>query len=61
MEQFSEQNNVRYINGYAIMDEIGIDCNTDFSDDAHLNRSGAKKYADYLGRIIVENYDFPCI
>ena len=39
------------------MDEMEINCKTDFSDSAHLNDSGARKVADYIGNYIVTNYD----
>lgn len=36
---------------------MGIDGNTDFIDPDHLNDSGAKKVANYLGKFISDNYD----
>lgn len=36
--------------------EIGMDFDNDFADHAHLNAQGAKKYASYLGRWIMEHY-----
>lgn len=55
--KYAAENGCAYFNLFEKMDEIGIDPDTDFSDTAHLNRSGATKVADYLGAYIAENYD----
>lgn len=57
MEKYAEDHGCAYINLFEKMDEIGIDCSTDFCDKNHMTNSGAMKVADYLGRYIVENYD----
>ncbi|MDD6072598.1 MAG: hypothetical protein PUC12_17575 [Clostridiales bacterium] len=57
MEQYAEKNGCEYFNLFEKMDEVGIDCNTDFCDKGHLNNNGAVKVADYLGAYIVQNYD----
>lgn len=57
MEKYAEDHGCAYINLFAKMDEMGIDCSTDFCDKNHMTISGATKVADYLGKYIVENYD----
>ena len=42
---------------YKIAAEVGIDENADYCDNEHLNKYGAYKVADYLGKYILENYN----
>ena len=42
---------------FELMDEVGLDGATDFSDDGHLNTSGGTKVANYLGKYLVDHYD----
>ena len=44
--------NVVYINFFEKVEELGLDCNTDFQDKGHLNTSGAKKIANYIGKCL---------
>lgn len=57
MTQYAEENGCIYFNLFEQMDEVGLDCDTDFFDAGHLNDSGSKKVADYLGEYIVNHYD----
>lgn len=57
MGRYAAENGCQYFNLFEMMDEIGIDCNTDFRDKGHLNNSGAVKVADFLGEYIVNNYN----
>lgn len=57
MKNYAEKNGCVYLDLFEKMNEVGIDSNTDFQDDTHLNDSGAKKVADYLGAYIVGNCD----
>lgn len=57
MEEYAKANGCRYLNMFEYVDEIGINCMTDFMDEGHLNDSGAKKASDFLGQYIVDNYD----
>lgn len=57
MKSYAAENECVYINFYEKIEEIGIDGQTDFSDEGHLNENGATKLADYLGRFIVANYE----
>ena len=53
----AEEYGVRYIN-FLDMDvvDLGTDC---YDATSHLNSSGAKKVADYLGRYLTEQYRVP--
>ncbi len=55
--QLAQENDCDYIDFFELVDEIGMDGNTDFSDKGHLNTSGATKIANYLGRYIKEHYE----
>lgn len=57
MRAYAEENGCVYLNLFEKAEEMGIDAGTDFSDWAHLNGSGARKTADYLGAYIAERYD----
>lgn len=57
LKEYAKENDFVYFNMFEMMEEIGIDCNTDFSDTEHLNESGAKKVANFLGTFIKNNYD----
>ena len=53
MDEYSEKYDLRYINFYEHLDEILIDYETDTYDGGlHMNRSGADKVSEYLGRIL---------
>lgn len=56
LKAYAEENGVVYFNMFELMEEIGIDCDTDFSDTEHMNDSGAKKAANFLGAYIKANY-----
>ncbi len=57
VEKYAEENGCKYFNMFELVEEVGLDGNTDFSDAGHLNDNGSVKVADYLGKYIVENYD----
>lgn len=57
MRAYAEENGCTYLNLFEKAEETGIDGSTDFSDWAHLNGSGARKTADYLGAYIAEHCD----
>ena len=57
MKAYAEENDCIYIDFFEKVEEIGLNCDTDFQDKGHLNTSGARKIANYLGRFITENYD----
>ena len=57
MEEYAKKNDCVYFNLFEYIDELGIDSNTDFADENHLNNNGAVKVADFLGEYIVSHYD----
>lgn len=58
MSRYSEVKGCMYIDFFKCIDEVGINVDTDFRDEGHLNNNGAIKIADYLGKYLVERYDF---
>ena len=57
---YADSYGLRYINFLEHTDEIGLDYNTDTYDAGlHMNLSGAEKCADYIGRILSEEYNIP--
>ncbi len=54
MSDFAKEHNCTYINLFEKIEEAGIDENTDFSDEGHLNTAGAEKVAVYLEKYITE-------
>lgn len=57
IKAYARENGCVYFNLFEYLDYIGIDCETDFCDEAHLNDSGAIKVADFLGEYIINHYD----
>lgn len=57
MKMYASNNGCVYFNLFDYIDEIGIDANTDFSDEGHLNSAGSEKVADFLGNYLINNYD----
>ncbi len=56
--EYAKENELDYINFLDLVDEIGIDYNTDTYDEGlHMNLSGAEKCADYLGQYLVDHYN----
>ena len=55
--EYAAKYDLDYINFLNLVDEIGIDYNTDTYDQGlHMNLSGAEKCADYLGKFLSETY-----
>ncbi len=53
--RYAEEKGVTYINFLDILDETGIDYNTDTYDmGMHMNLSGAEKLASWLGKYLIE-------
>lgn len=60
MVQYAEDNDLTYINFLDMVDEMGLDYNTDTYDAGlHLNLSGAEKLTDYFGKYLKENCGLP--
>lgn len=60
MEQFSKENNIEYLDTNTILNEIGINYETDTRDGGtHLNTYGAIKLSQYLANYIQDTYKIP--
>lgn len=57
VESYAKENDCVYIDLFQKIEEVGIDADSDFRDKTHLNNSGAKKVAHYLGNYIIEHFD----
>ena len=57
MQEYSEAHDCIYVDFFELFDEVGFDPEKDFSDGGHLNVYGAEKVSDYLGKVLVENFD----
>lgn len=55
MEEYAEKHGLKYINFLELIEECGLDFNTDTYDAGlHLNLAGAKKTSRYLGEYLTE-------
>ena len=55
VEVFAAEENLKFINFLDLIEEIGIDYNTDTYDAGlHMNLSGAEKLSKYLGKVLTE-------
>ncbi len=54
---YTKENGGMAINFLPLINEIGIDYDTDFGDATHLNAMGAAKTADYIAGFLKENFD----
>lgn len=58
--EYADKYNIPYINFYELMDETGIDFETDTYDGGfHVNIYGADKLSEYLGKELREKYGIP--
>lgn len=58
IEEFTEDNDILYVNLLEDVEEIGLDFNEDtFDGGLHLNGTGAKKNTKYFGKILLEEID----
>ena len=58
MTDWTKENNIEYLDFNVMLDEVGINFNTDTPDGGmHLNISGAIKLSNYLGKYLSENYE----
>ncbi|MCD7825968.1 MAG: SGNH/GDSL hydrolase family protein [Clostridiaceae bacterium] len=57
VEEYAQKYQLTYINFYDLLEETGIDYETDTYDGGlHMNLSGADKLSKYLGRVLSEEY-----
>ena len=55
--EYAQKHNLPYINFYELLDETGIDYETDTYDGGlHMNLDGARKLSKYLGNVLVSEY-----
>ena len=55
---YAAEHGIKYINTLEVLDDIGIDWNTDTYDNGlHLNLFGAEKAAVYLGNYLLRYFD----
>lgn len=60
VQAYARVRRLPYINFYEHLEETGIDYETDSYDGGlHMNRSGADKLSEYLGRVLTETYGIP--
>lgn len=60
MEVYAEKYDLLYINMLDRIEELGIDYSSDtFSGGRHMNVFGAEKVSDYIGKLLVEEYQIP--
>ena len=57
MKKIATENGCAYLDLFELAEEAGLSGKTDFSDNSHLNSSGARKVADYIGKYLVEHYE----
>lgn len=57
LKEYAKENDCVYLNLFEYTDEMKIDPSKDFVDVGHLNSSGAKKVAAFLGKYISSKYD----
>ena len=54
--EYAALHDIPYLNLFEYIDEIGLDGETDFVDEGHLNDSGATKVTEFMGEYLKENY-----
>lgn len=57
VEQICNEENVTYIDFNKMYDELGLDFQTDMSEDIHVNLAGSQKLTEYLGKYVKEGYE----
>lgn len=58
MIEYAKNNDIQFFNLKEVVDEIGIDYQTDTYDAGlHLNLNGATKLSKYFSKLLKENYD----
>ncbi len=54
---YAKKHNLPYINFYELLEETGIDYETDTYDGGlHMNLNGAQKLSEYIGNVLTEQY-----
>lgn len=55
----AKEYDVSFVDYNALIDEIGIEYESDAFDEGHLNNRGSAKFTSYLGKELKEKYDLP--
>ena len=53
VSDYMKSNGIEYIDFNYYIDEIGIDKETDFFNETHLNTKGANKLTDYIAKFVI--------
>lgn len=57
IEEYAEKNGLSYVNFLPLAEKMGIDYSKDTYDGGlHMNLTGAEKFTDYMGGILMETY-----
>lgn len=59
VQEIAEEYNVSFIDYNKLYEVIGINCNDFARDGVHINKNGARKVANHLGRVLVDEYEVP--
>ena len=60
IEEYAEENDLKYIYFLNLIEETGLDFSKDTYDGGlHLNLSGAEKITEYLGEFLRNEYELP--
>ena len=58
MQKIVEEYGFNYLDMNIIIEELGLDFETDFYNKRHVNAYGAEKVTEYLGEYLENNYNF---
>lgn len=59
VHEIADRNGLEFNSTNYYYDNMGLDFETDFNDDSHLNYKGGCKFTEYLGNEIKALYDIP--
>jgi hypothetical protein len=59
VKEIAQMNNIEFNSTNYDYDIMGLDFNTDFMDNSHLNYYGAGKFTTYLGEELKSRFDLP--
>lgn len=57
IEQIARERHINYINYNNCFTELGFNSQTDFAETSHLSYLGMKKYSQFLGNYLTEQYN----
>lgn len=58
VEEIANNLNIKYIDFFNLVDEIGIEKEIDYMDEIHFNFWGAKKITSYMAKYLLNNFKF---